>query len=202
MFSEVHSSFFKERKPDGLFLSHEFMAYWSCHKGTLHFNFRPPYVRTVFRSAGAALETYNWRASFGTTSRDRQTETHTDTRQAKNPFSWRLSVSSQKMCSALLNFEFLTVFQYFHSFYEHESKSTFKTLEISCVLRRAYIIILSLKHSSCPACGRVHELWKVVWREFCENMAKISFWKLVIVVIWSVAPTFNFFYLFSTLEKA
>jgi len=46
---------------------------------------------------------------------------HTHTRQAKNQFSWRFSVSRVRKC-AELNLDFLTVFQYFHSFYEHGSK--------------------------------------------------------------------------------
>jgi len=50
---------------------------------------------------------------------------HTDrqahTRPAKNQFSWRFSVSGVRKC-VKLNVEFLTVFQSFHSFYEHGSK--------------------------------------------------------------------------------
>ena len=38
-----------------------------------------------------------------------------------NQFSWRFSLSIVRK-SAQLNFEFLAVFQYFHSFYEHGSK--------------------------------------------------------------------------------
>jgi len=62
---------------------------------------------------------------------DRQTDTHT--RQAKNQFSWRFSVSRVRKC-AYLNFEFLTVFQYFHSFYEHGSKMSVKFYTVRRVL--------------------------------------------------------------------
>jgi len=69
------------------------------------------------------------------------------------------------------------------------------------VLQRVYIIILSLKNSSCPVCGRVHELRKHALWEFCENMVEKSPLKLVIV-IWSVIPTFLLSYLFSGLKGA
>jgi len=47
------------------------------------------------------------------------THTHTHTRQAENQFSWRFSVGRVRKCAKL---KFLTVFQYFHSFYERGSK--------------------------------------------------------------------------------
>ena len=59
------------------------------------------------------------------TDRHTDRQTHTHTRQAKNQFSWRFSVSKDRKC-AQLNFEFLTVSQYFHSFYEHGSKRLMK----------------------------------------------------------------------------
>ena len=46
------------------------------------------------------------------------------------------------------------------------------------------------ENSPCFACGRVLDLQKHAKSKFYENMAKTSFLKLVIVVIWSVTPIF------------
>jgi len=59
-------------------------------------------------------------------------------KQAKNQFSWRFGVSKVRKC-AYLNFEFLTVFQYFHSFYGHGSKKAAGKLDyVSLSLRRRW----------------------------------------------------------------
>ena len=75
-------------------------------------------------------------------------------------------------------------------------------LKFLCLLRRVYTIMQGHRNSPCFACGRVLDLQKHAKREFYEIMAKKSFLKLVIAVIWSVTPTFYFFYLFSSLERA
>jgi len=49
------------------------------------------------------------------------------------------------------------------------------------------------KNSSCLACGRVLDLQKHAKSKYYENMAKTSFLKLFIVIIWSVTPIFYFF---------
>jgi len=81
-------------------------------------------------------------------------------------------------------------------------KSCFKTLNFFCVLQRVYTIMPGHKYSPCLACGRVLDLQIHAKRKIYENMAKASFLKLVIVVIWSVTPRFHFFYLFSSFERA
>jgi len=57
-------------------------------------------------------------------------------------------------------------------------------------------------NSPCLACGKVIDPQKHAKRKFYENMAKTSFFKLIVVVIWSVTPIFYFLYLFSSLKKS
>ena len=79
-----------------------------------HFAARTPKAR-LFRPG---------RARAGSDRLLHESETHT--RQAKKQFSWHFTVSGVRKC-AKLNFEFLTVFQYFHSFYEHGSNTLLNT---------------------------------------------------------------------------
>ena len=96
--------------------------YWSHYTGQGRFLIRGQLQHTPkfsFKSVYLFVR-YSLANFFAQT--DRGTDRHTHTRQAKNQFSLRFSVSRVRKC-AKLNFELLTVFQYFHSFYEHRSKN-------------------------------------------------------------------------------
>jgi len=81
-------------------------------------------------------------------------------------------------------------------------KSCLKTLGNFCECYKGSLLSFEVIKIHHLACGRVLDLQKYAKRKFHESLAKTSFIKLVIVVIWSVTPTFHFFLFVFILEKS
>ena len=82
-----------------------------------------------------------------------------------------------------------------------KKKSCFKTLENLCVCYEGSILSYKVIkiHPFLRTSSRSPKTRK---RKFYQNVAKTSFSKPVIVVMWSVTPTFHFFFLFPNLKRA